>query len=67
VRKRFDIAFIAPTRDSVALLVHFSRIIQARASDAAIMAWARDGGYVVFTHDLDFSALLAATEAPDRA
>ena len=27
------------------------------------MEWARHGGYVVFTHDLDFSALLAVTEA----
>ena len=25
------------------------------------MAWARQNGYIVFTHDLDFSALLAAT------
>jgi hypothetical protein len=24
-------------------------------------AWARENGYIVFTHDLDFSALLAAT------
>lgn len=34
-----------------------------RASDATIMAWARRGGHVVFTHDLEFSALLAATQA----
>lgn len=27
------------------------------------MAWARERGYVVFTHDLDFGALLAATQA----
>ena len=27
------------------------------------MAWAREHGYVVFTHDLDFSALLATTDA----
>lgn len=26
------------------------------------MAWARDNGYIVFTHDLDFSALLATTQ-----
>jgi hypothetical protein len=31
VRKRFDTAFIAPVRDSVALLFHPSRIIQVRA------------------------------------
>ena len=27
------------------------------------MAWARDNGCVVFTHDLDFSMLLALTHA----
>ena len=27
------------------------------------MEWARRAGYIVFTHDLDFSALLAVTEA----
>jgi predicted nuclease of predicted toxin-antitoxin system len=25
--------------------------------------WARQNGFVVFTHDLDFSALLVATQA----
>ena len=28
-----------------------------------IMQWARENDYVVFTHDLDFSAILAATKA----
>lgn len=27
------------------------------------MAWANTNGYIVFTHDLDFGALLAATQA----
>jgi predicted nuclease of predicted toxin-antitoxin system len=27
------------------------------------MKWANDNGYVVFTHDLDFGALLATTHA----
>lgn len=27
------------------------------------MAWAQQNGFVVFTHDLDFSALLAASNA----
>lgn len=43
--------------------VHWSAVGDPRASDATIMEWARRGGYVVFTHDLDFSALLAATDA----
>ncbi len=27
------------------------------------MSWARQHGYVVFTHDLDFAAIVAATKA----
>lgn len=43
--------------------VHWSVVGNPRATDAVIMEWARLGGYVVFTHDLGFSALLAATAA----
>lgn len=43
--------------------VHWSTVGDARAKDSDIMSWARDQGYVVFTHDLDYSALLAATRA----
>lgn len=43
--------------------VHWSTVGDPRASDALITEWARREGYVIFTHDLDFSALLAATEA----
>jgi predicted nuclease of predicted toxin-antitoxin system len=42
---------------------HWSTIGDARASDAELMAWARAHGHVVFTHDMDFGALLAATRA----
>ena len=43
--------------------VHWSTVGDPRATDATIMEWARRAGYIVFTHDLDFSALLAVTEA----
>lgn len=43
--------------------VHWSNAGAPNASDAEIMAWARARGHVVFTHDLDFGALLAATGA----
>ncbi|GIK54692.1 MAG: hypothetical protein BroJett015_03550 [Chloroflexota bacterium] len=33
------------------------------ATDEEIMRWARENGYVVFTHDLNFGAILAATRA----
>jgi predicted nuclease of predicted toxin-antitoxin system len=40
--------------------VHWSTVGDARAQDFEIMKWAAEQGYVVFTHDLDFGALLAA-------
>jgi predicted nuclease of predicted toxin-antitoxin system len=43
--------------------IHWSRIGDIRADDDAIMAWAREHGHVVFTHDLDFGSLLFATNA----
>ncbi len=41
--------------------VHWSAVGDGRAADRTILEWARANGYVVFTHDLDFGALLAAT------
>lgn len=43
--------------------VHWSTVGDPRASDSALMAWARENGRLVFTHDMDFGALLAATRA----
>jgi predicted nuclease of predicted toxin-antitoxin system len=42
---------------------HRSSLGAPDASNAAIMAFARDNEYVVLTHDLDFAAILAATKA----
>lgn len=42
---------------------HWSEVGDPRASDRAIMEWARINGYAVFTHDLDFGALLSAVRA----
>ncbi|MHB1232757.1 MAG: DUF5615 family PIN-like protein [Burkholderiales bacterium] len=42
---------------------HWSTIGPTHATDAEIMAWARAQRYIVLTHDLDFSAILAATQA----
>lgn len=41
--------------------IHWSQVGDPRAHDAEIMDWARAGGYVVLTHDLDFGVLLALT------
>jgi predicted nuclease of predicted toxin-antitoxin system len=43
--------------------VHWSAVGDIRATDNVVFGWARDNGYVVFTHDLDFGAILAATNA----
>lgn len=43
--------------------VHWSRVGDPRAEDRVLMEWARTNEYVVFTHDLDFGALLALTQA----
>jgi predicted nuclease of predicted toxin-antitoxin system len=42
---------------------HWSEIGAITAPDSEIMEWARSNEYIVFTHDLDFSALLFATNA----
>lgn len=42
--------------------VHWSKIGPGTATDAEIMEWARSTGRTVITHDLDFPALLAATQ-----
>ncbi len=42
--------------------IHWSSAGDPRATDHTLAAWAREHGYIVFTHDLDFSALLAATQ-----
>lgn len=43
--------------------VHWRSVGDASASDTEIMCWARQKGYVVFTNDLDYGALLYATGA----
>ena len=42
---------------------HWSTVGDPGATDRQIMAWAAEHGFVVFTHDLDFGAILAATGA----
>ena len=42
---------------------HWSILGAARAPDREILAYARENGYVVFTHDLDFGNILAVTHA----
>jgi predicted nuclease of predicted toxin-antitoxin system len=43
--------------------VHWSEVGDPRATDTAIMDHARERGFVLFTHDLDFATILARTRA----
>jgi predicted nuclease of predicted toxin-antitoxin system len=43
--------------------VHWSAIGEAHAPDHEIMTWAKAQNAIVFTHDLDFGAILATTQA----
>lgn len=42
---------------------HWSTIGPPNATDREIMEWAAGHEHIVFTHDLDFGAMLAATGA----
>lgn len=42
---------------------HWVNVGDPRASDEELLAWARREGFIVFTHDLDFSVILARTAA----
>ena len=43
--------------------IHWSKIGQANAKDIEIFNYARENDFVVFTNDLDFSAILASSQA----
>lgn len=43
--------------------MHWSQVGSPHAPDRELFSWASEHGYTVFTHDLDFGALLAATNA----
>lgn len=43
--------------------VHWADVGDLRATDTVVMDYARANGHVVFTHDLDFGAILARTRA----
>ncbi len=43
--------------------IHWSETGDAKAPDREVMEYAARNGCIVFTHDLDFSAMLAATQA----
>ncbi len=43
--------------------IHWSLVGAATAPDSEILGWAAANGFVVFTHDLDFGALLSTARS----
>lgn len=41
---------------------HWQQVGAATASDEEVLAWCAEHGYILFTHDLDFGAILAASK-----
>ena len=56
-------AWVDVFRDDHVTAIHWSKVGDLRATDRVVLDWARNNGYVVFTHDLDFGTLLALTRA----
>ena len=54
--------WIGLLKDSGVDAVHWSVVGKINAPDAEIMAYAMANDCIVLTHDLDFSAILAATQ-----
>ncbi len=56
-------SWIRVLRDSGYSTTHWSDIGAPNAPDTELLSWAKTNGYVLFTHDLDFGCILAATQA----
>ena len=49
---------VAGLEDAGHNAVHWSQVGDPKALDVSIAEWAKDNGYVILTHDLDFGDLL---------
>ncbi len=56
-------AWIPYLREQGIESIHWSEIGDIRAPDSLVLQWAREHDCLVFTNDLDFAALHAATHA----
>ena len=43
--------------------IHWSQVGKVTAPDEEVLAWCAAHGHVLFTHDLDFGAILSASES----
>ncbi|HFA49221.1 MAG TPA: hypothetical protein ENJ95_09410 [Bacteroidetes bacterium] len=44
-------------------VLHWSSVGNHDTPDKIIFDWAKENGFIIFTHDLDFGAILAATKS----
>lgn len=56
-------AWVDALRDGGIEAIHWASVGCADAPDRKLMSWAEKRDYVVLTHDLDFSAILASSGA----
>lgn len=56
-------SWVGRLRAAGVVATHWSNVGDGRATDREIMRWAEENGCVVITSDLDFAAILAATNA----
>jgi len=56
-------AWVSVLKESGHTAIHWSNIGAPNAPDREILEWAKAQGHVLFTHDLDIGAILAATDA----
>jgi predicted nuclease of predicted toxin-antitoxin system len=56
-------SWVQALEDRGFLALHWSSVGDGGAPDAVVLAWAKNNGYIVFTNDLDFGAILAITRA----
>ena len=55
--------WVEPIQKAGFVCLHWSQTGDPKAGDEIIFQWAAQNGYVIYTHDLDFGAILAATNA----
>jgi len=56
-------AWVSVLEEAGHIVSHWSTVGSLNASDREILLWTKTNGYLLFTHDLDFGAILAVTEA----
>ncbi len=56
-------AWVSVLKEAGHAAIHWSTIGTPNAPDREILGWAKAQGHVLFTHDLDIGAILAATSA----